>query len=779
MSTEQRSFTPDQEVENPPSTSLIKKIKQWFSDNTGSSETTPLINRRTMTLEPPKASPLKTITTILFIVGGFTLITIALTLILGYGDDDGLPSRKLSDAERMMLDLPSSRRLRSYLKNYTSEAHVAGTLSDRRQAEWTREKFNEFGIPNAEINTYYPLLNYPVSHRLELVSGPEEFRYKAKLMEDAIDEDPTTQDPNRVPLFHGYSKNGTAQGKVIYANYGRLEDFQFLVDQGVEVNGSIALVRYGFNVRGLKIRAAEKYGCVGVLIYSDPLDDGPIDKENEDLPAESYPNGPWRSPSSAQRGSVSYISLGAGDPLTPGYPATENATRIPTDQIVTMPGIPSLPLSWEDALPLLKATEGHGVVGEFDWAGGLEEVQYYSGPSEGIVELENIVTYNVTPIWNVLGRIEGATEPHRSIIIGNHRDAWVNGAVDPSSGSATLLEVARVLGQMLQTGWRPRRTIILASWDAEEYGLVGSTEWVEDNLKWLKDEAAVYINCDAAVAGHDFAVGATPSLNRILYEVTSIISDPRTGKSVYDAWLEKSNAVGVPSEKPEISVLGSGSDFTAFLDHAGIACIDMSFEGNYGVYHSVYDSFHFMEKFGDPHFDYHVTMTKIWGLLTLRLADDLILPIHPLDYSQELQKYIHKLHAYTAPYTFPTLKKSVHNLVKAASSFEVSLEQMNEKLKHYNQDDDRKLASKWAKRVEKMNQRLTQFEQSFIDPEGIKGREWFKHIIYAPGLWTGYSGQVFPAISEAFDEKNMPLARRSEKKAVKCFENAQEVLSSS
>lgn len=237
---------------------------------------------------------------------------------------------------------------------------------------------------------------------------------------------------------------------MVYANYGRLEDFQFLVDQGVQVNGSIALVRYGTTLRGLKIRAAAEYGCVGVLIYSDPIDDGPLDKDSVLNPPESYPEGPWRSPSSAQRGSVSYLSLLAGDALTPGYAATKNATRIKMEDSNALPTIPSLPLSWRDALPLLKATEGHGVFGEFDWSGGLEDVSYYSGPSEGLVEMENIVSYNITPIWNVMGRIEGSVEPHRSIILGNHRDSWVFGAVDPSSGSATLVSViAKVIGRSL------------------------------------------------------------------------------------------------------------------------------------------------------------------------------------------------------------------------------------------------------------------------------------------------------------------------------------------
>ncbi|KAI7898767.1 uncharacterized protein BX663DRAFT_442416 [Cokeromyces recurvatus] len=671
-----------------------------------------------------------------------------------------------------MLDLPSTKRLKSYLKNYTSVPHLAGTESDRQQAEWTREKLNEFGIPETKIETYYPLLNYPVSRRLAIVSGPKYLQYNATLKETSVHEDPSTTNPDIVPLFHGYSKNGTARGPVIYANYGRLEDFQFLVDQGIQVNGTIALVRYGSVLRGLKIRAAEQYGCVGVLIYSDPIDDGPINKDN----TKSYPEGPWRSSTSAQRGSVQYLSLMAGDALTPDIPATKNATRLKMEDSQVLPKIPSLPLSWEDALPLLKATEGRGIYGEFDWCGGLEEVDYFSGPSEGIVEMENNVEYKITPIWNVIGRIEGSMEPHRSIILGNHRDAWVYGAVDPSSGSASLLEIARVLGQMLLSGWRPKRTIILASWDAEEYGLIGSTEWVEDHKEWLSKEAAVYINCDMAVSGPYFTAGASPSLNQLLYEVTNIVNDPLSGKTVYEAWSARNNLTGIPSATPPVGVLGSGSDFTAFMDYVGIASIDISFNGDYGVYHSVYDSFHWMEKFGDPKFEYHQAMVRIWGLLALRLADDLIMPIHPLDYAKELQNYVHRLYKDSAPYTFPMLKKSVNALISAATTFEENLVSMKKKLRPFNNEDYPKISAKWAKRIEKANDRLTVFERGFIDPEGIKGREWFKHVVYAPGLWTGYSGQVFPAITEALSNKDMHLVRHTEMKASKSMQKAQDFL---
>ncbi|KAI8331967.1 hypothetical protein EDC96DRAFT_451662 [Choanephora cucurbitarum] len=677
-----------------------------------------------------------------------------------------------------MLDLPSAKRLKGYLKHYTSEPHIAGSPNDRHLAEWTQQKMNEFGIPNTKIETYWPLLSHPVSQRLAIVSGPEDLRYVAKLKEDRIPGDEFTENPDVTPLFHGFSRNGTAKGHVIYANYGRLEDFQFLVDQEIQVNGSIALVRYGETMRGLQVKAAQQYGCVGVLIYSDPIEDGPLNRNENLNPSKSYPDGPWRPPSSVQRGSVSSINIYPGDPLTPGIPATQNATRLKMEEVTIFPDIPSLPLSWEDALPLLKATQGHGVFHEFDWAGGSTEVDYFSGPTEGLVEMENIVSYNITPVWNTIGRIEGSVEPERAIIIGNHRDAWIYGAVDPNSGSTVLLEIARVLGQMLQTGWRPKRTIILASWDAEEYGLIGSTEWVEENKEWLSKSGAVYVNCDSGVSGPYIEVAATPSLRQLMYEVSSMVTHPLTGRSVYEAWGKRTNDTGVPSLHPFVDIIGSGSDYTAFFEHIGISSIDVNFKGDYGVYHSIYDNFNWMQKYGDPEFKYHQMATQVIGLLVLRLADDLILPIHPLEYANELQKYVHQLYKYAAPHTFPSLKKAVNALVKEATAFEESLKQIQIKLKHFidGTDADQKLSSKWAKRVEKMNQRLTMFERGFIDEDGVKGREWYKHLVYAPGLWTGYSGQFFPTIVEAHDAKDRRSAREAESRVTQAFRRAQNAL---
>lgn len=330
---------------------------------------------------------------------------------------------------------------------------------------------------------------------------------------------------------------------------------------------------------------------------------------------------------------------------------------------------------------------------------------------------------------------------------------------------------------MLKTGWRPARTILFASWDAEEYGLVGSTEWVEDNRDWLREKAVVYINVDVAVSGPHFQAAASPSLSNLIYEVTSSIQDPRTGKTVYEAWSEFTNRTGTPSPKPTVRNLGSGSDFVPFLDHLGIASISMEFEGDYGVYHSNYDSFHWMEKFGDPDFYYHQTLTKIWGLMTLRLSDSVILPISPNDYAEALDGYVDELSAYSAQSKdFSLLKESIGKLSDAASHFEKRRARLDAKVQKF-VDDNEKLPAKVARRVARTNKRLTYFERGFVDPEGIKDRTWFKHVVYAPGLWTGYDSQVFPAIVDALDSGDDDLVKHTEERASLSIDKARDWLS--
>ncbi|KAI9492132.1 hypothetical protein BDB00DRAFT_977223 [Zychaea mexicana] len=731
---------------------FLEPAMKWILEAVGSSkgEYAPLINRGKGTLELPRKTRRKVIVTVaaivgtLFIIGGLIAYT-----IMHSGGEKKHRAPRFTDPEKVIIDVPSSISVREFLRTYTSEAHLAGSEADKRQAEWTRDKFIEFGISDTKIETYYPLLNYPIDRQLAIVSGPEELRYKASLKEDVVEEDKTSFDPDAVPTFHGYSKNGTALGPVVYANYGRVEDFQFLVDRGVNLKGTIALMRYGGAFRGLKVRAAEQFGCIGALIYSDPIDDGPVGKENHNNPALSYPGGPWRSPSSVQRGSVQYASLLTGDPLTPGWAATEHAERLNRDDSPGLPQIPSLPLSYQDALPLLRATQNHGVCEGEDWAGGLDQIEYCSGPSEGNVYLANIVDDHTAPIWNVVGRIEGAEEPEHAVILGNHRDAWVYGAVDPSSGSAAMLELVRTLGALLKKGWKPRRTIIIVSFDAEEYGMVGSTEWVEDHRDWLNEHASVYVNVDMGVSGPNFMAKACPSLRQVLYDVTSQVEDPRSnGGSVYEAWRQLTNA-----DTPAVGQLGSGSDFVAFISHVGISSVDFRFEGDYGVYHSNYDSFHWMEKFGDPTFKYHETLVKIWGLLTLRLSDDPVLPLYPGDYSAEIKEYAEKLPIYeTFGGPYKPFLKSLKKLTKATRRFERRRGRLVERLEEeFSNSTDSDLPSVLSKRMRVANERLTHFERGFIDPEGLKGRPWFKHILYAPHILTGYQSQVFPALSEALE----------------------------
>ncbi|KAI9480524.1 MAG: hypothetical protein EXX96DRAFT_649137 [Benjaminiella poitrasii] len=606
-----------------------------------------------------------------------------------------------SEAEKFMLNFPSTKHLRSYLKTYTSKVHLAGTANDRDQAEWTHAQFQHFGL-QSDIATYWPMLTYPIKQRLALVTGPAHLQFEAKLDEAA--EDGSSDET--VPTFHGYSKNGTVRGRVVYAHYGRPQDFEFLATRGVQLKGTIALVRHGQLFRGLKVRAAEQAGCVGVLIYSDPRDDG----AGRDA---TYPRGPWRPADSVQRGSVQFMPLVSGDPLTPGYPATQNATRIRPEEAVGLPTIPSLPLSWQDARPLLRATEGRGVQVEV-----ADDVRYFSGPTEGEAVLVNWVESKIAPVWNVIGRVEGTS--NETVVLGNHRDAWGFGAVDPSSGSATLLELARALGGLVRVGWRPRRSIVLASWDAEEYGLVGSTEWVEDHREWLRQSAVAYLNVDYAVSGPLFGAQASPSLARLLHDVTALVADPGTTGSVLDRWRLRNDAL--------VGALGSGSDFVPFFNHVGVASVNMAFRGEYGVYHSIYDSFRWMQMFGDPEFLYHQAMVRVWGLLTMRLADAEVVPIDVAAYADRLETYVDTLEDQRRR-RFSLLKSAVRSLKRAVQYFE----------RHLGDADD-------------VNERLMCFERGLLDEDGLPGRKWFKHVVFAPGLWTGYTSQVFPAIAEAMEE---------------------------
>ncbi|KAI9493675.1 hypothetical protein BDB00DRAFT_787780 [Zychaea mexicana] len=776
---------------------FMEWCRQTYSGDRSQNANAPLLpsEKRHVTFQPQTTRPRSKVTK--FLAGGALLAAGVLLFnhlmpasdVL-FQDFSTIP---WDDASVIIKTVPSSESIREFFHYYAAEPHLAGSHADKRQAEWTRDKFEEFGIPNATIETYYPWLNVPKTRRLAIVSGPEEFLYEATLQEEPIARDPSSSHPDAIPTFHGYSADGNVTGSVVYVNYGRLTDFQFLAARGVNFTGTIALMRHGNIARGLKVGTAEKFGCIGALLYSDPMEDGPFNKESADgEPSESYPNGPWRSPSSVERGTVHYMSILPGDMLTPGYAATENATRLDPEEAYAMPKIPSLPISWSDALPLFQAMEGLGLKGEIDWLGGLCEVNYYSGPSAAQVNLVNINDYQIKPVWNVIGKIEGAIEPHRAVIIGTHRDAWGFGGADSSSGSAVLLELTRVLGLLLERGWQPRRTLIIASWDGQGYGSIGSTEWVEDNKSWLDDEAIVYINVDQAVTGPNFSAQASPLLNNLIYDITQEIWDPRTSTTVYEAWKQDRETMAVQKHKNHhddageapiaplvkmIDPLGGGSDYMAFFDHLGITSMSMSFNGDYGVYHSNYDSIFWMEHFGDPTYEYHQTMVRIWGLLALRLSSDALIPMSPLDYSKELSIRVASMADDQGCATLPELSAAVSALHETTMHFEHKLHKLHKKLHKHHLDIFKHKKKKLLKKLVKYNERLAQFERGFIDPVGLPGREWFKHIVYAPGLWTGYQAEMFPSIVEAIDQGASPsFTREMEERAARFIESARGLL---
>ncbi|KAI8909722.1 hypothetical protein EDD86DRAFT_190724 [Gorgonomyces haynaldii] len=628
----------------------------------------------------------------------------------------------------------SPEEIRSTLKYYTSKAHIAGSVEDKEQADYTLDQFQKFGL-DTKIETYYPYLSTPDERKLELVS-PKKFT--AGLLEDVVPEDETSYDQNVIPTFLGYAADGTLENvPIVYAHFCEPDDFKTLEAHGVSPKGALVMCRYGDMFRGLKVRAAELAGAAGVLIYSDPAEDGYTQ-------GKVYPEGPWRPESAVQRGSTQFINFYAGDPLTPFVAATENATRIdPEDANIAK--IPALPISYRDAKPFLEALVGHGAdckkMGS-TWVGGLD-IPYWTGPA-GKANLHLKHKFEIKPVWNVIATIPGSVEPDRAVVFGNHRDAWVYGAVDPNSGSAVLMEVARILGLLLDAGWKPARTLILASWDAEEYGLIGSTEWVEDNVSLLNKTCVAYINVDTGCAGSEFEASANPSLHNLIKHIAKLTDDP-AGTSLFEQWFKQSGG------EPEIGPLGFGSDFVPFLQHIGIASMDLRFNGPYGVYHSNYDSFHWMDKFGDPGFKYHATLVKFLGKLLLKLVGDETLPF---DY----YTYVDALRGYTADVqkllTKNNLKVSLDPIEKAISYFERSIPKQKWLMVQNDQDQEET----------PLNDLLAFAERQFIDLDGIPGRPWYRHVLYAPGEWSGYQAQIFPAIYEAV-EKGQDVAKAVEQVA--------------
>jgi N-acetylated-alpha-linked acidic dipeptidase len=675
-------------------------------------------------------------------------------------------------AEKAFLDTPTPDQARRWLAALTEEPHVAGTPQEKRVADYVAERFREMGLETLVVR-YDVFLNHPKSVSLKMTAPVEQ---PLSLREEPYDVDKDSASRVMFPAFHGYGASGKAEGEVLYVNYGTKEDFDALKGMGLSPEGRIVLVRYGAVFRGLKVKEAQERGAVGVLIYSDPADDGY-------MKGDVYPDGPMRPPSAIQRGSVQFLSFGPGDPTTPGVASKPGVRRIPRDKLDTIPRIPSLPISYGEAEKILRHMGGARVPDA--WQGGLP-FAYHAGPGGSSVAMDVEMKEAFLPIYDVFARIPGASEPDRWVILGNHRDAWTHGAVDPNSGTTAMLEAARGLAAALKAGWKPRRTVLLASWDAEEYGLLGSTEWAEDNAEALKN-AVAYVNLDVAVTGQDLDAGGAPSLLALLREITGEITEPKKGGSLLEAWEKREQTewakqgsvdLGGPERPFELRLnpLGSGSDYTAFLDHLGVPCLDFTFRGPYGVYHSVYDDLRWMEKYGDPGFVYHVAASKILGLLAMRLSSAEVLPLRFGSYASTLREELddlrrRALRLQRKPLDKPTDKPAINPdftpVLHALDEFEAAGRQVDE-------EADR--AARTASSIPRVNEALLRAERAFLSPEGLPRRSWFRHVLTAPGTTTGYAAWPFPGLAQAVEDRDSALFAAETQKVLAALGGAARIL---
>src|ERR1700691_2183444 len=520
--------------------------------------------------------------------------------------------------EQQMRAIPDPARAESNLRRITSEPHMAGTEASHRVAEWLRDQYRSYGF-DADIVSYSVWLAQPREVQLEL-AAPDKRTLATPEQPFAVD--PDTSNKNIVAAFNTFSPSGDVTAPVVYVNYGMQADYRELEKLGISVAGKIVIARYGGCYRGIKTKLAEEHKALGLIIYSDPEDDGYV-------AGDVFPNGPWRPMSGIQRGSVEYTEIYPGDPLTPGVAATASAKRLAPADATNLAHIPTMPINSQDASVILENLGGAHVPRQ--WQGGLP-FTYHVGPGAAVAHMKLVMDYQQRTIYDVIAKLGGANDGEW-VILGNHHDAWVYGAVDPGSGTATMLETARAFGELVRAGWKPRRTIVMCEWDGEEPGLIGSTEFVEAHLAELQEKAVAYINTDVGVAGPNFSGSGTPSLKELIRDAARDVPDPTGARSVYDVWLEHSNnsegqfsgaarltPQAEPTTEGPLGDLGAGSDFCAVCDHAGIPSLDMGFIGDYGVYHSIYDDFYWMKPFGDPTFAYHATLAKLLGTVTLRLG---------------------------------------------------------------------------------------------------------------------------------------------------------------
>ncbi len=684
---------------------------------------------------------------VLTLCAGLSATAAGVWLLQDAGLSPPAPASRLASREQQFLAVPDPAAAEEHMRVLTAEPHIAGSPEDRKTAEYVARIFRQAGL-ETEILEYKVWMNHPLEVSVE-ARTPKGVIMRGPAREQVVG-DRFQDDPRVVPAFNGYSPSGNVEGEVVYVNYGRPEDFDRLKQMGVNLRGKIVLVRYGENFRGVKAYMAQENGAAGVIIYSDPQDDGYVK-------GDVYPRGPWRPPTAVQRGTIEYGFQHPGDPTTPGFaslPGLPESSRVKPDESPDLPRIPTMPLSYQDAAPILRNLGGPETPRE--WQGALP-FTYHTGPGPVRVHMRLKQEFGCRTIWNVVGKVRGAEWPDEWVMAGNHRDAWVYGAVDPGSGTTVMLEAARGIGTLLKSGWRPRRTIIFASWDAEEQGLIGSTEWVEQ-FEPEVGKIVAYFNTDTGASGPKFRASAVPSLKPFLREITKAVPSPKGG-TLYDEWRsaraadtaggeqasENPKRQGVTSfgteAEPQLGNLGSGSDFTTFLDHAGVPATDVRSSGNYGVYHSVFDNYEWFRKFGDPGFKYVQQLARVFGLQVLRMADAEVLPHDYEAYGREVTMYLEaaqkrsreKLKDRTP--TFTAALQAAHRLQQAGAAANAAKLALA-------------AADSWEQ-VRRLNAALRQTERALLLPKGLPRRPYFKHAIYAPADLRGYAASVIPGVNES------------------------------
>ncbi len=710
------------------------------------------------------------------------------TSMRGFTSDGAAQQQALEKRFDALLD-PADQR--AWLKQMASQPNHVGSPHDKANAEFMLAKFREWGW-DARIETFDVLYPTPKRTALQLLGLNA---YTAKLREPAVAGDATSAVDGVLPPYNVYGGDGDVTAPLVYANYGLPDDYKELARRGVDVRGKVVITRYGGGWRGLKPKLAQQHGAVGCLIYSDPRDDGYFQ-------GDAYPKGGWRPSDGVQRGSVADMPVYPGDPLTPGIGSTPDAPRLALKDAKTILKIPVLPISYADATPLLKSLGGPLAPGA--WRGALP-IRYHIGPSEAKAHLVVQSNWQRKPVYDVIAVMTGASEPDRWIVRGNHHDGWTFGAWDPLSGNVALLAEAKAIGALVKQGWRPARTLVYASWDGEEPGLLGSTEWAETHAKELQDKAVMYLNSDTNGRGF-LEVAGSHSLQQLVNQVADGVSDPETKVSVRERLRALMLADGADDNaKPEdtakaalaakggelpIDALGSGSDYSAFLEHLGIASLNLGFSGEEdqnGIYHSRYDTFEHYVRFGDPDFAYGVALSKVAGHIVLRMADADLLPMRFGDFSDTYGRYVdelhklvdktrkdteqqHKLldgHAYALD-ADPTrlvgpperdsdvpkidlapLDASAKQLARSAQAFE----------RAYSAQAARGFKMP-ATQQQQVNALMGRMEQALGDPNGLPGREWFRHMVYAPGMLTGYGVKTVPGVREAIEARRWQEADR-------------------